>query len=1296
MTEPIPINMRHIARSLRISISQVEAVVQLLDEGKTVPFIARYRKDQTGGLEEEQVRRIRTRLMQARLLAQRKAAILRSIQLQGKLTPELEAQICTATTPRRLEDLYLPYKPKKEGLATTARARGLEPLAEEILQAAPSCAHLEARAADFVNPDKQVRTPADALLGAGHILAEMISERADLRKKLREVFYATGQICSKRLETVSTRGGPAPASATPSSPHPSEPSAQQGARSQPAPKMSTRSGEIPPNTSEASGSEQSSAFLPSGESQSPPTESPSPDSVSSPDARPKELSVSSESSPLSAGDNPTPSNEDPPTEGNAPTEGNSPTEGNAPNPTSQPALPEVRAEQTKLSDSPPPKKVDPDCDPSAQVPNSLGNSSMPVEKVEKESEHCSHPDQSQCQGGESNSESLGRESENCSHPDQSPCQGGGSNSESVGRESEHCSYPDQSPCQGGESNSESVEKESEHCSGEGHAPDSCSETSRERSLSSAVGAAGEGKESEVSAAGTEPIPNGSPKADGRGSAELRAGGTVSGPLASAPARSSSRPLTQAALRRQQKEWRKQRDQERRLQAYAEFFDFRQPLRKIPPHRVLALNRAERLKIVRVWIECDLPTMQQVLEEECVPPDHPHADFLRGCGEDALHRWIVPSLQHEARRELLEKAEAHAVEVFAKVLRKMLLQRPVRGQRILAVDPGLRNGCCVVALDEFGNVLDHGVVHLVGRPKRREEARKQVLEMIRRYRTCLVVIGNGAGSRIVEDFIAELISNELKAEDVRYGVVSAIGASAYGSSSIGQEEFPHYDPRLRSTISVGRRVLDPLSELVKIEPSHLATGTYQYDVKAKHLHPLLEEVVQSCVNRVGVDVNTASPWLLRYVSGLNPVLARRVDEYRRLHGQFRNRNQLKDIPGFGEGTFELSAGFLKIGDGEEPFDRTGIHPESYGLAQRILEKVSAQPQDFWNSQTADSILRQLAELDVEALAQELVAGVWTVRQVLGELRRPGRDPREDFFMPLFKRAPVKMEDLTPDMELTGTIVHVVPFGAFVDIGLPESGLVHISQMADRYVRDPRELVSIGDDVKVWVLQVDRERRRISLSMIPPDRRAQAAQGPRTHRAPTAPSEKPAPAQSPSPSSSRRVAPPSTGRPPRPRKRTPSDSGREFRSKAPPPPVIKLSEAVKQGKQPMRTFGELLQFFQLTRQASSAQPAGSEPSAQSKDPKPSTPSDSSKPSASPGAPEPAPSPSPPSPEITRSLEMSSSPESVPSPESAASSESTPSPSVKEPTPDISPLAAQTDAPATFDSPNPSSGSQLDAEQ
>ncbi len=548
-------------------------------------------------------------------------------------------------------------------------------------------------------------------------------------------------------------------------------------------------------------------------------------------------------------------------------------------------------------------------------------------------------------------------------------------------------------------------------------------------------------------------------------------------------RKLARKLAKEAAKKKREQLKKKLE-EKQIKAFSDYFDYRDSIRRIPPHRVLAINRGERAKVLRVRIESDLQTMVNIVEEAVVTANHPHADYLRGCARDALSRLILPSLEREIRRELTDRAETHAVSVFAKNLRNLLLQPPIRDHRVLAVDPGFRSGCKLAALDQFGNLLDQSIIHLVGKHDRRDEAKKTVLDLIERHQLTVAVIGNGTACRQTEDFFAELIENELKDKGVAYVIVNEAGASVYSTSRIGREEFPEHDAVLRGAISIGRRLQDPLSELVKIDPANIGVGLYQHDVKAKHLRASLDEVVESCVNYVGVDVNTASPALLRYVSGLNQLTARRLCEYRREHGPFTARQQLRDVPGFGEATFVQAAGFLKIACSENHLDSTWIHPESYETANRAVKRLLGDEADLNNKETFAALTEPVAKVDLAAMAKELEVGELTLKDILAQLVRPGRDPREDLPAPIFKRGVLKLEDLAPNMELTGTVLNVVDFGCFVDIGMHHSGLVHVSRLADKFVRDPHDVVAVGDIIKVWVMGVDKERQRVSLTMVRP--------------------------------------------------------------------------------------------------------------------------------------------------------------------------------------------------------------------
>ena len=407
-----------------------------------------------------------------------------------------------------------------------------------------------------------------------------------------------------------------------------------------------------------------------------------------------------------------------------------------------------------------------------------------------------------------------------------------------------------------------------------------------------------------------------------------------GRLFEAPAAPIAAPLA-AVLKKKKKKKKKVIGEH----AFKDYYDFSESLGKVPPHRVLAINRGERAHAIRVKIEADADAMYREAEQFLIRPDHPHAEFLRTCLRDALVRLIVPSLERELRRELTDRAEEHAVEVFIRNLRKLLLQPPTRGRRVLAIDPGFKSGSKLAALDEFGNVLGHGMVFVIGKDEeRRKKARHRLADMVKQHNISIIAIGNGTGCRETEQLVADVLGEELAERDVAYVVVNEAGASIYSTSPLGREELPQHDALQRGAISIGRRLLDPLSEMVKINPANLGVGLYQHDIKAKHLKDSLDAVVESAVNFVGVDVNSASPALLRYVSGMNALTARRVYEFRREKGPFKNREELKLVPGFGDQTYVQAAGFLKVIGGENPLDATWIHPESYDVARQVLDKL----------------------------------------------------------------------------------------------------------------------------------------------------------------------------------------------------------------------------------------------------------------------------------------------------------------------------------------------------------------------
>lgn len=1135
MTQSTTIDLGHVARDLNLPPDRVQRTIELLDEGNTVPFITRYRKDQTGGFDEEQIREIQFRVGKIRQLADRKATILKTIEAQGQLTPELAEQIQHASTPKRLEDLYLPFKPKKQTLATIAREKGLEPLAREIFEAHETAADIQARAAAFLSPEKEVNSVEEVLTGVGHLMAERFSENAELRGRLRRIFQRSGKIVCTKVETpppVTAAAASAPAAGEGG--QVGEGAAEESQKSEAGGQETVASGAQP--LAESAGQE--TAASPADDSVLS-TES----SASGTDTPPKEPSdVSAPESPLPATNSAS--------EGDA--QANRQSETSSPQSTSSP-LPSPASTSEPLADA-----------------------------------------------------------------------------------------------------------------------------SSEPRVESATG----------------PLPTGR--------------------LFEAPAA----PVLAPVLTKKKKKKKKKVVGEH---AFKDYYDYREPLSRVPPHRVLAINRGERAHAIRVKIEADFEAMFREAEQFLLGHNHPHAVFIRGAIRDSLTRLMIPSLERELRRELTERAEEHAVEVFVRNLRKLLLQPPIRGRRVLAVDPGFKSGSKMAALDEFGNVLGHGMIFVIGKDEeKRKKARTRLADMVKHHDISVIAIGNGTGCRETEQLVADCLADELKDRDVSYVIVNEAGASIYSTSPLGREELPQYDALQRGAISIGRRLLDPLSEMVKIHPANLGVGLYQHDIKAKHLKDSLDSVVESCVNFVGVDVNSASPALLRYVSGMNALTARRVYEHRREKGPFKNREELKQVPGFGDQTFVQSAGFLKVTGGENPLDATWIHPESYDIAGRVLEKigcdvselakvvpappkeeakkefaaelheresaarslgstaagqeevVKAAPEaplaavvdavlsteyavpspasestgiavssvsaetpttepppapdspadaslsptpvpevqnpksEIQNSPARNLIADRAATVDVRQLASELNIGTHLLEDILASLTRPALDPRDNLSPPVFRRGIIKLEDLLPGMELSGTVLNVVDFGVFVDIGLSDSGLVHISRLADRFIRDPHEVVGVGDVLKVWVVDVDKSRRRVSLTAIAPgserpqrpprerhDRQQRPPRPPRRPQGESLPAHGGAPPPPHVPVSPTGSGPPQGQRPPRPHgggRRDQRRGGRPPEShpktiERPPtkPKVIKpITKKMEQGKEPMRSFSDLMQLMDKKKQ------------------------------------------------------------------------------------------------------------------
>ncbi len=713
---------QQIASEMGLRAIQVSNTVELLDSGNTVPFIARYRKEVTGKLDEEQIRTIEERIKYLRTLEERRQTILKSIEEQGKLTPELKARIEATTKMQELEDLYLPFRPKKRTRATIARERGLEPLAQQMLDQQAEIDDVTALAEPFVNPEKEVPDVKSALQGARDIIAEWVADDADVRKLVREFVRETGMVSAEAVD----------------------------------------------------------------------------DSVRS--------------------------------------------------------------------------------------------------------------------------------------------------------------------------------------------------------------------------------------------------------------------------------------------DYEMYYDYSEPVKRIVPHRILAINRGEREKFLKVSIEIDENEILPKIEERYLKnPRATVREQITQAIRDAFKRLIYPSIEREIRNELTEKADEHAIQVFAKNLKNLLLQPPVRGKIIMGIDPGYRTGCKVAVIDETGKYLEGDTIFPHPPQNQVFEAKSILRRLIDRYQVDLIGIGNGTASRETEQLVADLIK-EIKASggrEVYYTIVNEAGASVYSASKIAKEEFPDLEASMRGNISIARRLLDPLAELVKIDPKHIGVGLYQHDVNQKRLGEALQAVVESAVNMVGVDVNTASASLLKYISGLTARTAENIVKYREAHGKFRRREDLKKVPGIGDIAFQQAAGFLRIPDGDNPLDNTSIHPESYPATWELLKKFGVEDKPSEWRQLKYRIRQE--GIALRQLAEELGIGEPTLEDILSNLEKPGRDPREEMPGVIFRSDVLNLEDLKVGMVLQGTVRNVVDFGAFVDIGIKRDGLVHISEMADRFVKNPHDIVAVGDTVTVKVIGIDLERGRVKLSM-----------------------------------------------------------------------------------------------------------------------------------------------------------------------------------------------------------------------
>ena len=719
-----------IARELKLRPKQVEATMELLDGGNTVPFISRYRKEATGELDEEQVRTVEERMMYLRNLVKRQEEIVAKIEEQGKMTDELRDSIEKAQKLQELEDLYLPFKQKKRTRAQIARERGLEPLAEAMLAQQETMRNALSVAADFVDEEKGVPTAEDALTGAEDIVAEMVMEEAALRQKMRKELWQTGVIATE------------------------------------------------------------------------------------------------------------------------------------------------------------------------------------------------------------------------------------------------------------------LDKEAEES-----------------------------------------------------------------------------------------------------QTFLMYDAYEEPVRTLPSHRVLAINRGEKKGCLKVRLKTDHEANCETIYNGVYKQPSNFAEPLRSAIEDGYKRLLFPALEREIRTTLTENAEAQAIHVFGANLKQLLLQPPLAWHVVLGLDPGYRTGCKLAVVDATGQVLDHGVIQVTQSDSAKQAAEQKVLGLIQKHHVTLISIGNGTASLETEEFTAQLIK-EHNLMDVHYLITNEAGASVYSASKLAKEELPEYDVTIRGAVSIARRVQDPLAELVKIDPKAIGVGQYQHDVNQSELSHTLDATIESAVNHVGVDLNTASGELLRHISGINAGVAKNIVAYRNENGSFKKRQELLKVPRLGPAAFTQCAGFLRIRGGESPLDNTPVHPESYALAERILDRLGFELQDLGDRKSVDFLAAKAKLVNEEKLAKDLDAGLPTVRDILAALVKPGRDPREDLPAPLTRQAIVKLSDIKPGTIMRGTVRNITDFGVFVDIGIKTAGLIHISELSKKRVRHPLDVVAVGDVLNVMVIKVDEERGRIGLSLrqVPTEQKA----------------------------------------------------------------------------------------------------------------------------------------------------------------------------------------------------------------
>ena len=513
--------------------------------------------------------------------------------------------------------------------------------------------------------------------------------------------------------------------------------------------------------------------------------------------------------------------------------------------------------------------------------------------------------------------------------------------------------------------------------------------------------------------------------------------------------------------------------------YEMYYDYKEAIKYIPSHRILAINRGEKEGFLKVSLEKPEDKILNYIERDIIKGDTQFTAMLKETILDSFKRLIEPSIDREIRSDLTEKAEEKAIKVFGKNSKQLLLGAPIKGKTVMGFDPAYRTGCKIAVIDETGKVLDYTTVYPTEPQNDVEGAKKKLLKLIEKDKVDMIAIGNGTASRESEMFVADMIKEASR--DVHYVIVSEAGASVYSASKLATEEYPDINVSIRGAISIARRLQDPLAELVKIDPKAIGVGQYQHDVNQKKLSESLTAVVEDSVNKVGVDVNTATPSLLSYVSGINNTIAKNIVKYRDENGKLKNRKQLLKVPKLGKVAFEQCAGFIRIYDGDNPLELTAVHPESYEATEKLLAEIGFDKNDLKDKEKLEDLRNKLKSINVEKTAKELGIGEMTLGDIIEELSRPGRDPREDMPKPILRSDVLKLDDLKEGMVLTGTVRNVIDFGAFVDIGVKHDGLVHISEMSDKYIKNPSEIVSVGDIVKVKVISIDKERQKVALSM-----------------------------------------------------------------------------------------------------------------------------------------------------------------------------------------------------------------------